>query len=277
MATEYYQIPSQQGAMLPIPSPPSVSSEVDPWLIAATNALSLSDWTTSAKRSSSPPSLFEDDETQTLTWSKPVSQQSSVAFEAKIPNAPKQFISTASHVDPWSVVDNSVMLALQKKHNQKAVVIQPPPVEPPKASIEEELAHQNRYKTELCKSFTETGVCRYGVKCQFAHGKEEVRPILRHPKYKTEICKTFHNTGTCPYGMRCRFIHTRSKEDVATYNSMMSSHQSISLADPSDLDDDFDNDVASYGMSMHPAGQWSNSWTVMNQPSSFMKTGPIGF
>lgn len=98
--------------------------------------------------------------------------------------------------------------------------------------------YRNRYKTELCKSFTETGYCRYGAKCQFAHGKEEVRPILRHPKYKTEvslsntnccihmhknyidcprlnvqICKTFHTTGTCPYGIRCRFIHTKSKEE----------------------------------------------------------------
>eukprot|EP01111_Echinosteliopsis_oligospora_P002517 TRINITY_DN1377_c0_g1_i1.p2 TRINITY_DN1377_c0_g1~~TRINITY_DN1377_c0_g1_i1.p2 ORF type:complete len:272 (-),score=76.86 TRINITY_DN1377_c0_g1_i1:1329-2144(-) len=271
MATEYYQIPSQQGTMLPLPSPPSVSSEVDPWLIAATNALSLADWTPSSKRSASPPSLFEDDETQALTWAQPAPQPSSVTFESKMPNAPKQFLSTASHVDPWSVVDNSVMLAMQKKQHQKIVAV----VEPPKASIEEELAHQNRYKTELCKSFTETGVCRYGVKCQFAHGKEEVRPILRHPKYKTEICKTFHNTGTCPYGMRCRFIHTRSKEDVASYGaSMMVSH--VSLADPSDLDEDFDNDVASYGMSMHPAGQWSSSWTVMSQPS-FMKSGPIGF
>lgn len=44
-----------------------------------------------------------------------------------------------------------------------------------------------RYKTELCKSYTETGNCRYGAKCQFAHGKEEIRPILRHPKYKTEV------------------------------------------------------------------------------------------
>mmetsp|Transcript_22254 Transcript_22254/g.55822 ORF Transcript_22254/g.55822 Transcript_22254/m.55822 type:complete len:247 (-) Transcript_22254:139-879(-) len=50
-------------------------------------------------------------------------------------------------------------------------------------------------------------MCRYGLKCQFAHGREELRPVMRHPKYKTEICKTFHTIGTCPYGKRCRFIH----------------------------------------------------------------------
>ncbi|KYR02613.1 hypothetical protein DLAC_00060 [Tieghemostelium lacteum] len=73
--------------------------------------------------------------------------------------------------------------------------------------IEEEINGQSRYKTELCRSFAETGACRYGIKCQFAHGKDELRPVVRHPKYKTETCKTFHSTGSCPYGSRCRFIH----------------------------------------------------------------------
>jgi len=73
--------------------------------------------------------------------------------------------------------------------------------------IEAELTKQNLYKTELCQSWRETGSCRYGTKCQFAHGKVEVRPVIRHPKYKTEVCKTFSTTGQCPYGKRCRFVH----------------------------------------------------------------------
>jgi len=74
-------------------------------------------------------------------------------------------------------------------------------------NIEVEITTQNLYKTELCRSFEETGTCRYSSKCQFAHGRSELRPVLRHPKYKTEVCKTFHTIGTCPYGKRCRFIH----------------------------------------------------------------------
>jgi len=73
--------------------------------------------------------------------------------------------------------------------------------------IEAELTKQNLYKTEICQSWTETGSCRYGTKCQFAHGKDELRPVIRHPKYKTEVCKTFSTTGQCPYGKRCRFVH----------------------------------------------------------------------
>lgn len=45
------------------------------------------------------------------------------------------------------------------------------------------------YKTELCRSWEEKGTCRYGAKCQFAHGEEELRIVARHPKYKTEICR----------------------------------------------------------------------------------------
>ncbi|KIJ68674.1 hypothetical protein HYDPIDRAFT_24928 [Hydnomerulius pinastri MD-312] len=64
------------------------------------------------------------------------------------------------------------------------------------------------YKTELCRSWEEKGSCRYGTKCQFAHGEEELRTVSRHPKYKTEICRTFWVSGACPYGKRCCFIHT---------------------------------------------------------------------
>jgi hypothetical protein len=80
--------------------------------------------------------------------------------------------------------------------------------------IEEELTKQNLYKTELCQSWISTDTCRYGNKCQYAHGKDELRPVIRHPKYKTEICKTFSTTGQCSYGKRCRFVHTQDEEEI---------------------------------------------------------------
>ena len=46
-------------------------------------------------------------------------------------------------------------------------------------------------QTEMCRTFEETGNCKYRVKCQFAHDPSEIRNIPRHPRYKTEICKTF--------------------------------------------------------------------------------------
>jgi len=72
-----------------------------------------------------------------------------------------------------------------------------------------------RYKTELCRQFEEHGSCRYGDKCQFAHGSAELRRLVRHPKYKTEMCRTFHTTGFCPYGLRCHFIHNDDERRAA--------------------------------------------------------------
>lgn len=69
------------------------------------------------------------------------------------------------------------------------------------------------YKTELCRSFEDTGVCRYGKKCQFAHSRKELRVLARHPKYKTDMCKSFHSTGFCPYGSRCHFIHKTGHQE----------------------------------------------------------------
>jgi len=77
----------------------------------------------------------------------------------------------------------------------------------------------NLYKTELCRSQMETGLCRYGTKCQFAHGMAELRSVSRHPKYKTDLCRSFHTTGTCPYGNRCHFIHSPQRPNFEAPSS----------------------------------------------------------
>ncbi|XP_062996631.1 mRNA decay activator protein ZFP36L2-like [Elgaria multicarinata webbii] len=75
------------------------------------------------------------------------------------------------------------------------------------SSRSEAKAVSSRYKTELCRTFEESGTCKYGAKCQYAHGTGELRALNRHPKYKTEPCRTFHTSGICPYGARCHFVH----------------------------------------------------------------------
>jgi len=64
-----------------------------------------------------------------------------------------------------------------------------------------------RYKTELCRTFEESGICRFGETCTFAHGFAELRAVPRHPRYKTEPCRTYHTLGYCQYGARCHFVH----------------------------------------------------------------------
>ncbi|TSX85951.1 mRNA decay activator protein ZFP36L1 [Bagarius yarrelli] len=115
----------------------------------------------------------------------------------------------------------------------KSLELPPPPGFPP-------LAPQlsNRYKTELCRSFQENSSCKYGNKCQFAHGESELRGLHRHPKYKTEACRTFYNFGYCPYGSRCHFIHeeklsssqTLDQKNQATSQQARVLRQSVSFA-----------------------------------------------
>ncbi|XP_037534065.1 mRNA decay activator protein ZFP36 [Nematolebias whitei] len=97
-------------------------------------------------------------------------------------------------------------------------------------------SYSSRYKTELCRSFTENGLCKYGGKCQFAHGPEELRDLNRHPKYKTEPCRTFHTIGFCPYGIRCHFIHNGEEEKKHSFpRSASSSSFSSSFNIPQQL------------------------------------------
>ena len=76
-----------------------------------------------------------------------------------------------------------------------------------KALMEAEQKKDPKYKTELCKTYSETKKCPYGFKCRFAHGKEELLSKIINSNYKKKDCKTFSENGFCPYGSRCSFRH----------------------------------------------------------------------
>lgn len=81
-------------------------------------------------------------------------------------------------------------------------------------SVKNDGSHNPLYKTELCHTWRQTGSCRYGARCQFAHGQLELRAVVRPPKYKTQPCRTFSLTGRCPYGARCNFIHDGEDDEA---------------------------------------------------------------
>ncbi|KAJ9178086.1 hypothetical protein P3X46_009998 [Hevea brasiliensis] len=63
------------------------------------------------------------------------------------------------------------------------------------------------YKTELCRSWEEFGQCRYGSKCQFAHGKEELRPTCFPMKSKAEThAFKSHTAASYSFGQKSRFL-----------------------------------------------------------------------
>ena len=80
-----------------------------------------------------------------------------------------------------------------------------------KAIMEEEKKKDPKYKTELCKTYSETGECPYGRKCRFAHGKEELFLKDNGINYKKIECKSFSELGFCTYGSRCSFKHDERK------------------------------------------------------------------
>ena len=61
----------------------------------------------------------------------------------------------------------------------------------------------------LCKYFKQTGTCRFGASCRYAHddgggsggGKKQDMGANR------QICFLFQRDGTCGYGERCRYSH----------------------------------------------------------------------
>ncbi|XP_047335088.1 mRNA decay activator protein ZFP36-like [Impatiens glandulifera] len=55
--------------------------------------------------------------------------------------------------------------------------------------------HNNFYKKDLCRSWEDLSQCRYGYKCQFAHGKEEMRPSRFICNNKSEAAKSKQHGG----------------------------------------------------------------------------------
>ena len=102
-----------------------------------------------------------------------------------------------------------------------------------------------RYKTELCRPFQEYGFCKYGDKCQFAHGEHEIRALPRHPKYKTELCRTYHAKGFCPYGPRCHFIHNLEEARLAEAAGQKSPSKTGPLLFSLPISPSFDSGISS--------------------------------
>lgn len=140
------------------------------------------------------------------------------ASELKSTSFPHNFRSTFEHfgnaTSSFSLMADRSLGVMETPSSPPLPILRDPSWRRPSESLNgavmpsnQKVAKSDRYKTELCRPFSENGTCRYGEKCQFAHGTCELRTVSRHPKYKTDLCRTFHSTGFCPYGSRCHFVH----------------------------------------------------------------------
>lgn len=76
-----------------------------------------------------------------------------------------------------------------------------------------EKVDEQKYKTQMCANWIEKNECRYGNKCQFAHGKDELDIFKTSNKRRTKNCRTFFKDKSCMYGNRCMFRHEHRNFD----------------------------------------------------------------
>lgn len=206
-------------------------------------------------------------------------------------NAIPSFPSKSSTKHPPLTASNSVancnaashLKTLAAREHRKLDRSISEPVDKSQQTLKQAPPNSSRYKTELCRPFEESGTCKYGDKCQFAHGIGELRTLTRHPKYKTELCRTFHTTGFCPYGPRCHFIHNSEDSKKCLLNTLqgpanlpVANNSSLSPTSMSPHLSPKDYDICSF--SIGSAGELSptNSSTGSISSSSGSPTSSLG-
>lgn len=107
------------------------------------------------------------------------------------------------------------------------------------------------HKTVPCQAWKDTGRCNYGKRCKFAHGPEELRPIMKtpvkifnNPRYRTALCIKYTTFGFCPYGDQCHFIHNPEPIDLEKCLDRLSKSSTSPQLSPK-LVDDLPNNVSS--------------------------------
>ena len=120
----------------------------------------------------------------------------------------------------------------------------------------------------MCKNWTESGFCRYGLKCQYAHGAEELAEIDRiteaqarlNDKYKSQNCRQFYREKLCPYGKRCHFRHE--------YRSFKKIHRHYYMAHLAAMSITYE-DVLEISKSLPDGTEPNDQFTTTSSDSSF--------
>ena len=145
--------------------------------------------------------------TQTVTIPTTISQETLLKSNPFIPAAsqstqPRMFVPSAPFVP-----------SLDHSH----AVINPFLDQSDQALIDDEgMPEPGHVKKQLCKNWLETpGYCRFGTRCLYAHGREELQiedkltqaPSRTNDRYKSQNCSLFYRERVCLFGKRCNFRH----------------------------------------------------------------------
>ena len=84
--------------------------------------------------------------------------------------------------------------------------------------------HTAKSKTESCRNWANTGTCRYGAACRFAHG--DVQSVQSSPVHtapaRKRICP-YHQNGHCLKGANCNYSHDITGVSKASTNTVQQS------------------------------------------------------
>jgi len=74
-----------------------------------------------------------------------------------------------------------------------------------------------KVKTEMCRDYNKPGGCRFGDKCNYAHGEHQLKNqklmdlaaagLVDIEVYRTHVCVPWVATGACPFDQRCARLH----------------------------------------------------------------------
>ncbi|CAF0786279.1 unnamed protein product [Adineta steineri] len=169
--------------------------------------------------------------------------------------------SSTSSLSSPRVPITDIVLQQQQQHQPMRI----PSTPTAKTSITQSHVCVTRYKTELCRPFTET----------------ELRILMRHPKYKTEYCRTFHTTGYCPYGPRCHFIHDTHEARTAIDtddSSTLRRHSDVRTTQSpqkSTARNRMNSDYTTYSDQSHNSSKFPFSFEALNQALLSYDTGDV--
>lgn len=99
--------------------------------------------------------------------------------------------------------------------------------------------YKKKQKTEMCRNWEMNGFCRWGTKCSYAHGEDELVKKTHLPRnFMTRTCDTFHKDGFCSFGKRCQFMHAerdvygeQSYETVLRENARLAKAKTTAIED----------------------------------------------
>lgn len=103
--------------------------------------------------------------------------------------------------------------SVDRHYSQPQQVVAQP--EPATQKINVKKPVPNKFKTEMCRNWVKTGLCKYGSDCTYAHGDNELHKKAELPhNLHSKFCKAYNQAPfICTKGKDCNLLHLNLTEE----------------------------------------------------------------